>query len=166
MKRTIPPKKNVPGRPRLWETPAHLQYQIDRYFESCIDRNWVEKIDPKTHEPYVEEKITQVKPYTVSGLAVYLGVLRETLLYYQGIDDVFLSTIMAAKAKCEAFAEEQLYTGKGAHGIIFSIKNNYKHWEDKTRQEISGIDGQPIGIHTNDERAKDARKRLLEEANK
>jgi hypothetical protein len=127
------------GRPLLFETPEALQKQIEKYFKSC----WGYKRDkqgqlilddtPDTTSKYVME---QVKPYTVSGLAVYLNTSRETLMNYQKRDEYF-DTIKKAKDMIYAYTEEFLFTNKPT-GAIFSLKHNYG-WKDKQEITIDSI---------------------------
>lgn len=124
------------GRPLKFKSVKELQEKIDAYFESC----WGPKIgmygiikDKETGEVVQE----QIKPYTVSGLAAFLETDRQTLLNYQERDE-FFDTIKSAKMKCEAYAEEKLFTGKQAVGPIFSLSNNYKNWHDVRETKHSG----------------------------
>lgn len=171
MKRTLFPKGRIPqskrpkqkrplGRPRMWDSPEVLGDQIDKYFESCLRRNWELKYD-KDGKKYRVEVVTQMKPFTVSGLAVALKVDRQTLLHYEKVSPEFFSLIKDAKNKCQAYAEEYLFSGKSVNGAIFSIKNNYTDWHDTRREEITGLNGTSLGITVNDERAKQSRERLL-----
>lgn len=101
-------------------TPKYFKAKIDEYFLHCDEFK---------------------KPYTVSGLAFFLGTNRMTLLNYkkrgaaEDEDEELreLNFILEQAYSCiEAFAEEQLFNkGVPTAGVIFSLKNNYK-WEDKT----------------------------------
>jgi len=128
------------GRPLKFKSVEKLQKKIDEYFESC----WAEVVIGVDKEGNVVRERRQVKPYTVSGLASYLDTNRQTLINYEEKED-FFDTIARAKAKIEAFTEEQLFTPKIANGVAFNLKNNFG-WRDKTEQEISGPNGGPIQI--------------------
>ena len=79
--------------------------------------------------------LTEQKPYTVSGLAAWLGCDRRTLLNYEN-RDVFFPTIMAAKQKIEAWQESCLYDkDRPTRGVIFSMANNFG-WKDKREQDV------------------------------
>lgn len=96
---------------------------------------------------YVKElgdnvSIAAPAPYTMSGLARYLGVARDTLIRY-GKDDEFYDTIKAAKAKVEEDIETRLLEGKNATGAIFALKNNHG-WVDKTEVDNTHQVVQPI----------------------
>lgn len=89
-----------------------------------------------------EYVLEQYKPYTVSGMAVYLDTSRETLIDYENsvfsedkdgeLLKAFSDTIKKAKQKCYAYVEDYLFTGKNPVGAIFSLKNNYG-WTDVTK---------------------------------
>jgi hypothetical protein len=87
--------------------------------------------------------LVQIKPYTVSGLAVFLDTSRETLMDYQGRKG-FSDAIKRAKERCYSYTEEFLLSGKNPTGAIFSLKNNYG-WRDKTETDITS-GGKPIPI--------------------
>lgn len=105
---------NKVGRPLKFKTNEELEKAIAEYFEYC-------------------EKSS--KPMTMSGLAVGLGVNRQTLLNYSK-DEEFFGTIKKAKAVCERYAEEYLFSGKHVAGAIFNLKNNYS-WKDKSESDIN-----------------------------
>lgn len=136
------------GRPLLFKTKEELQEKIEEYFKSCYDYKRdmfggriedkecieeTEDADGKIHRKWKSNGflMEQVRPFTVSGLAVYLGTSRETLMNYEKKDE-FFDTIKEAKDRIYAYTEESLFTNKPT-GPIFSLKNNYG-WVDK--QEI------------------------------
>jgi len=102
------------GRPRKYKSAKEMQDRIDQYFAECDE---------------------QGRPYTITGLALALGMDRQRLLNYSA-DDEFYDTIKKAKVKCECYAEERLFQGGNVAGVIFNLKNNYG-WRDKTEQEIN-----------------------------
>jgi hypothetical protein len=112
------------GQPLKFKSPKILQDRIDAYFESC----WVRHKDDKT-------KDTRIKPYTVSGLAVFLDVDRRTILNYGNREEYF-PTVKKAKARIEAWTEEQLYRNTQVAGVIFNLKNNYE-WKDKIDNDVT-----------------------------
>lgn len=145
-------------RPRKYPTPEHMQQAIDEYFDSCFEDRWREVTDPMTKEKSFEHYREQIRPFTITGLALSLGfATRESLLYYEGMSPEFLSTIQMAKMKCQQFAEEELFRKTQVAGVIFNLKNNYG-WQDRIVQEV-----QPRGAEqeSNDERAASARQKLL-----
>ena len=85
------------------------------------------------------------KPFTMSGLALFLDCSRTTLYNYDkelvkfkdiSEDDKLriLNSVKRAKRMVEAYQEEQLFIGKSPVGTIFSLKNNF-NWKDT--QEIN-----------------------------
>jgi len=107
------------GRPLKFKTPEDLEEMVDGYFTNCD----LEK-----------------KPYTITGLALWLDTSRETLLDYQERPE-FSDTIKRAKGKCENWVEEGALMNKiNATAAIFNLKNNYG-WKDKIEQELSNPDG-------------------------
>lgn len=143
----FPEDKNKSGRPLKFKTPEELQAKIDEYYKSC----WEQKIDmfgnpvfekdrngQKTEKPVM----VQFKPYTITGLAVFLDTSRETLINYEQKDG-FFDTIKAAKEKCHAYAEESLFVGKNPSGAIFNLKNNYG-WKDQNQTQLTGDKENPL----------------------
>lgn len=92
-----------------------LKYKDEKELKKAID-NYFIKCDE------------QDKPYTMSGLALSLGIDRTTLIRY-GDRDLFATLIKEAKAKVETMLEENLYRLGNNSGIIFNLKNNYG-WKD------------------------------------
>jgi hypothetical protein len=106
------------GRPRKYSSPRELEEVVELYFNEC-DK--------------------QGRPYTVTGLALALGVTRDQLLKYQVLPE-FEDTIKRAKQRVAACAEEQLYRKGGqVAGIIFSLKNNFG-WKDSFENTNVNID--------------------------
>lgn len=99
------------GRPMKFKTVEELQCKIDKW---------------------LEERNAASLPLTVTSLALALDTTRETLMDYEHKDG-FSDTVKRAKLMCQAFAEDQLYSGRNAAGAIFSLKNF--GWSDK--QEIA-----------------------------
>mgnify|MGYP006921309821 CR=1 FL=1 len=128
------------GRPPKYKTVKELQLLIDAYFESC----WAQKIDMFGNLMYFKENgkktkrpvMIQIKPYTITGLALSIGTTRETLLDYQAKNQ-FSDTIKRAKDACQNYAEESLFVGKNPAGAIFNLKNNYGQWKDKQEVDSS-----------------------------
>lgn len=77
---------------------------------------------------------------TVNGLALALGMTRETLLRYAEKDG-FSDAVKAVRTRLESFWEQRL-AGPNAAGTIFWLKN--QGWTDKTEQELYGRGGGPI----------------------
>lgn len=105
-----------------YKTEKELQKGIEEYFNMCDEKE---------------------KPYTMSGLALSLGIDRITLINY-GKRDLFFTLIKEAKQRVQAQLEENALMGKGnAVFTIFNLKNNYG-WRDqvevKNEHEITKVD--------------------------
>lgn len=152
---------NLGGRPLKFKSVEDLQKRIDAYFAKCDPHaedvtEWVQARDAKgalkkdenglNYLVEVSHKVmTEQVPYTITGLALELGVSRQTLLEYQGEvegrekkDPRFADTIKDAKTRIEHFTEQMLFSPSPT-GTIFNLKNNYG-WKDKTEVDnnISG----------------------------
>ncbi|MGR6764465.1 terminase small subunit [Paenibacillus sp. T2-29] len=143
-------EKHPGGRPLKFKSAEELQGKIDDYFESCYEEIWTRESDKDGKEAWaplydrhgnIEKRL--VRPFTISGLAVFLETDRKTLLNYEDREE-FFHTIKKAKARIENYTEEQLYnaSAKNMTGIIFNLKNNYG-WQDK--QEINNNIGNQNG---------------------
>lgn len=109
------------GRMKIFETPEQLEKLIEEYFRMCDET--IVNVTPQGR------KIT--KPYTLSGLCVFLGINKDTLTGYSKLDEYSVS-IKAAKLRCENYCEEGLLTGIiNPVGGIFNLKNNHG-WVDRT----------------------------------
>lgn len=133
---------NVGGRPPIFKTPQELETKIKEYFESC----WIDKVVEITDK---EGNVTttnsryQNQPYTIAGLASFLGFnSRQSLINYDTRKG-FLDIIKKAKLKVEMNVEEYLLAGKNATGPIFWLKN-HAHYADN--QQVVGKDGGPVEI--------------------
>lgn len=97
-----------------YKNENELKKAIDNYFEKCDENK---------------------KPYTMSGLALSLGIDRTTLIRY-GDRESFATLIKEAKQKVECQLEENALMGKANSTFtIFNLKNNYG-WQDKSELEV------------------------------
>lgn len=98
---------------RKYETPEIFEQAVIKYFETMPEKDW-----------------------TISGLALFLGITRGTLWKYGDRNsrdyDGFQSTVEWATTKVEDRVERQLLAGKGGAAEIFWLKN--VGWSD--RQEL------------------------------
>lgn len=125
--------KHPGGRPLLFGSVEELEAKIKEYFEWC-DNGFRTEHDPETGQ---EKKVVSwPHPYTVSGLASWLGTSRQTLINYEERDQ-FFDTIKNAKAKIEADNEERAIISRNPGGVIFVLKNNFR-WVDESKQTIDG----------------------------
>lgn len=138
-------EENKVGRPLKFKSAKELQAKIEEYFTSCFEEWWVQVKDGEGYtwqartDRHGNIMMRQVRPFTISGLAVHLGTSRQTLLNYAEKDD-FFDTITRAKARIENYTEEQLFNTEARNiaGIQFNLKNNYTKWSDKQELEHSG----------------------------
>lgn len=99
----------------IWKNASELEYLVDDYFN-------------QTGRP------------TLSGLAVFLEVDRQTLYNYKKRDE-FFGIIKKATAKIESIYEERAIYENNPTGVIFALKN--MGWSDKVENknehEFKGI---------------------------
>lgn len=136
--------KDKGGRPALFRDPADLQTKIDEYFDSC----WIDKVTEVTDKDgaiTMSNCLYQNRPYTVAGLAHYLGFSSRSSLLNYDKNPIFGDLIKRAKLKIEMNIEEFLLTGKNAAGPIFWLKN-HANYEDKVKTEFPDADGKPQQI--------------------
>lgn len=138
------------GRPYKFLDPKKLAADIKSYFDDCDphkENRLVENgVNQRGETTWIQRDImTPQKPYSISSLAVYLGTSRKLLLDYQNPDhypqdmdpavrDELINTIDLAKARCEAYAEEYLLSGKPSKGAEFVLQNGYG-WTNKLQTD-------------------------------
>lgn len=124
------------GRPPKYESKEEIEEKIEAYFKKCEG----EVLKADNGEPifnkYGNPVIINQHPPTVTGLALALGFSsRMSLLNYQGKKE-FMDTITRAKARVEAYAEERLFDRDGSNGAQFSLRNNFRGWNEKQITEL------------------------------
>lgn len=139
------------GAGRKFLTPEHLQGMVNEYFESCMGPTFTKDGDLLRDNNGNLVKV-QVKPYTLSGLALHLGVTTQTLKKYrQGDVDTLLDemkaetedwltfsrVVLRAKQVIEAYAEGRLYDRDGSNGARFVLDCCYGWVSRKEQSEIS-----------------------------
>lgn len=98
------------GRKLLFKTAEELENRIEEYYKYCEEKE---------------------KPLTMGGLALFLGVARQTIINYNNKEE-YGHIIDKARSRVEAEMEEKMLTGKlTTTGCIFSFKNNFG-WSDRT----------------------------------
>jgi hypothetical protein len=143
---------SVIGRPKKFETVDELEAAIEKYFRSCFvkvqrrelirasddedsekEYAWIDVVDEEGNPLY-----EQIRPLTVTGLAVALDTTRETLLDYENKPEnaAFSDSIKRAKQRIHTYAEEYLFDGKNQTGAIFNLKNNWG-WVDRTETDLT-----------------------------
>ena len=109
-----------------FKTAEELQFMIDDYFEMCNSKR---------------------RPYSISGLALHLGLTTNTLRNYEkGYGDTEYSDIMeTAKQRIEEFAECALYDNKKSAGAKYVLENNFS-WSNKQDVNLSGEVNQVVKL--------------------
>ena len=106
------------GRPRAFKSVEEVEEKINAYFNYCEEKE---------------------KPYTMSGLAYYLGIDRKTLLNYSKNEEYF-HTIKKARDKVQMQLEENALSNKANPTFtIFNLKNNFD-WKDKIEHSSSEVE--------------------------
>ena len=105
------------GRPKAFKSVEEVEEKINAYFNYCEEKE---------------------KPYTMSGLAYYLGIDRKTLLNYSKNEEYF-HTIKKARDRVQMQLEECLYRLGNNSGVIFNLKNNFD-WKDKIEHSSSEVE--------------------------
>jgi ribosomal protein S14 len=102
-KKTVedPRSKHAGGRPPIFTCAAEMQSAIDGYYATCEEKG---------------------RPWTVMGLALALGMCRDTLQEYAKHGE-FSVTVKKARDLVVERVEQMILTGGGA-GPIFWMKNN------------------------------------------
>lgn len=88
---------------------------------------------------YFNECDMYKKPYTISGLALYLGLTTETIRKYEKNygDTEFAEIIKIAKQTVEAYTAEATFDNKKFQGAKFNLENNFG-WSNKQDTNLSG----------------------------
>ena len=138
------------GQKRRFVSPEHLQCMVNEYFESC-NGPLLDRYGNLVYDKNGNLVKTQVEPWTVSGLALYLGVATTTLKKYRegrvdtlldemrvDTDDymTFSSVVLKAKQKIESYAEKRLYDRDGQMGARFVLDNAFQWVSRKEQAEI------------------------------
>lgn len=138
------------GGTKRFMSPEHLQCMVNEYFESC-NGPLIDKWGQLVYDKDGNLVKVQVKPYTVSGLALYLGITTTTLKKYREgkLDDLldemkaetddmltFSKVILNAKQNIEAYAERRLYDRDGQRGAQFVLDCCYNWVGHKEQADI------------------------------
>ena len=153
-------EKHPGGRPLKFQSVEELETAINLYFDDCdkcVDtRVWShDAIEEQAGKRVctncwggekskgcllVSGQFRMPRPYTVTGLALWLNTTRQTLLDYQQKDE-FFDTIVQAKQRIENFAAERLFDkDTPTRGVIFSLSNNSKGWTEKSEVTTKSVD--------------------------
>jgi len=147
-----------PGAPPKYKTKEEIQQKIDQYFKDCEGTPLINDEGNPVCDKNGKIIIIGQKPPTVTGLALALGFSgRQALLNYQAKKE-FMDTITRAKSRVEEYAESRLFDRDGSNGAQFSLRNNFKGWnnleEKKMEIELIKLEMQSKD-NTADEEAED-----------
>lgn len=121
-----------------YKTVEEMQAVIDQYFEDCKGEPIIGDDGMPILDKYGQPFIINAHPPTVTGLALALGFTsRQALLNYQA-KKAFVDTVLRAKARIEAYAEERLFDRDGQRGAEFSLKYNFRWADEKKQAEDEG----------------------------
>ena len=101
-------------------------------------------------EEYFARQDRREKAYTMTGLALALGVDPKTLSNY-GRNDTYFPTINRARMRVLEYKEERLDTKDGVQGAKFDLSNNSERMGGlryADRQEVS-MDIAPVSFVNN-----------------
>lgn len=126
----------MPNRMK-YKTPEEMQEKIEAYFEDCKGHPLRDDNGNYIFNKFGEPIFVDVKPLTVTGLAIALGFTsRQALLNYQHRSKKFEAVVEAAKLRIENYAEMRLYDKDGCNGAKFNLQNNFHLWDaDKAGQD-------------------------------
>lgn len=101
-----------------YKTPEELVEVIKNYFNDCDIKR---------------------KPYTVSGLALYIGLTTQRLRNYEknypGTE--YAEIIERAKQTIETYTAEATFDNRRFQGAKFNLQNNFG-WSEKQDTKLSG----------------------------
>lgn len=134
------------------KSKEELQDRIENYFK--------ERIQPEYNDNGEIERYRWTERISVSGLALSLGITRETFLTYRMRPD-YRETILQAVGVIEHFNEQGVLESKQTPiGLFFILKNGFG-WKDAQEQVVTHTNllGDKLG-------ADDIRERLLNNTTK
>lgn len=135
----------------MYKTKEEIQEKIDAYFKECEGKVLTDAEGNPLVDKYGYVVKVDVKPLTITGLALALGFTsRQALLNYQDKEE-FVDTITRAKSIVEAYAESRLYDKDGANGAKFSLANNFDGWKEKQSIEADVKNDVNITIELSDD---------------
>lgn len=155
--RRLDPYAHTTGPYRKYKTPKDLQKHVDEYFRSCMMllRNKDGEVVYQDDKPvYVN-----TKPFTISGLALFLGITTNTLRTYQYkakaglIPPEYADVVLRARQKIEEFAEGQLYSRDGNRGGEFVLRAAFG-WQTKGERQINKLNKKKLKMQQSEQKLK------------
>ena len=154
----IDPYAHCIGAYRKYRTPEALQRHIDGYFRSCMTAAKDQFGRPITNDSG-EPLSVQMKPFTLSGLASYLGITTNTLRTYQIkaqaglIPPEYATVVIMARQKIEEYAECQLYSRDGSRGGEFVLRAGFG-WQTKSERNKDKLDKKKYKLQQSEQKLK------------
>ena len=128
--------KKAVGRPPRYKSKEEIEEKIEEYFKECEGEILKDDEGKPIFNKYGSPVVIQQRPPTVTGLALALGFTsRQALLNYQAKPE-FVDTITRAKSMVEAYTEERLFDRDGSNGAQFSLRNNFRGWNERQPSEL------------------------------
>ncbi len=138
------------GKKPAFSSPQQLQAEVDQYFESCYGPLIDWKKNELVYDKNGEIVKVQVEPFTVAGLAYYIGVPTEVLdkITWGWFDDLEDTTdedelcsaiLKRAKQRINLYAEKRLYDREGVVGAKFVLDHHFKMIGQKESAEIEAL---------------------------
>lgn len=138
--------KRYCGVKSAFNSPKTLKKAIDDYFNSCYDYIY-DECENLCYNRDGKPVKKQVRPFTVSGLALSIGIGTQTLNRYctgnfdeDMCDDPHLLTykglLQKARQRIESFAETKLYDRNGSFGAKFVLDAAFGWCTQNERSQI------------------------------
>ena len=135
------------GRPQLFTDPEDLERQINEYFAECDKGKDVKHVTKRGEVV----SITKPIPYTLEGLALYLGCDSSTLRNYEKKDEFFKTISRAREKVFNNWIEGGLmdeYNPKiaalvlAANARTYNVKQESEITVQTIEQKLKAIEGQ------------------------
>lgn len=124
------------GRPPKYKSVEEIQEKIAKYFNECVGTPLTDDDGKPVRNKLGYPIMIGERPPTITGLALALGFTsRQALLNYQAKKE-FVDTITRAKSRVEQYTEERLFDKDGTSGAQFSLRNNFKGWNELEEKKM------------------------------
>ena len=124
-----------PGRPALFLSAAHFEFECRRYFASRSDqlvtvREWC-------HGEWVEREVKRDLPVSVLHLCLFLGISRTSFYRYLEAGHEFREVAQWAQDVCEGDLQLRVFNPEQVKGAQFLLNTCYDYAE-KRKVELGG----------------------------
>ena len=134
------------ARHHKFKTVEEMEIKINEYFEMCDNHTITKTIKGKKGEEDTIVEVNDPQPYTVPGLAVYLGYATRFSIQDLKEHKRFSQVIKKALGRIENQRLQQALTRKRSEPVsIFDLKCNFGY-QEKQQLELTGPGGGPIAI--------------------